>query len=68
MTMGRTGAAADVIIIPSDMAADTFLHVLCDKEIRFFGRKNRVWGGDLSLSGCRFERLEVQNSQCSAAK
>ena len=58
----------DVIIIPSDMTADTFLHVLCDKEIRFFGRKNRVWGGDLSLSGCRFECLEVQNSQCSTAK
>ena len=48
--------------------SDTFLHVLCDKEIRFFGRKNRVWGGDLSLSGYRFERLEVPNSQCSTAK
>ena len=42
MTTGRTGATEDDIIIPSDMTADTFLHVLCDKEIRFFGRKNRV--------------------------
>ena len=68
MTTGRTGATEDDIIILSDMTADTFLHVLYDKEIRFFGRKNRVWGGDLSLSGCRFDCLEVPNSQCSAAK
>lgn len=59
---------ASGIIISPGTTADTFLHVLCDKEIRFFGRKNRVWGGDLSLSGYRFERLEVPNSQCSAAK
>ena len=50
------------------MTADTFLHVLCDKEIVFFGSENVVWGGDLSLSGYRFECLEVQNSQCSTAK
>ena len=59
---------ASGIIISPGTTADTFLHVLCDKEIRFFGRKNRVWGGDLSLSECRFECLEVQNSQCSTAK
>ena len=42
MTMGRTGATEDDIIIPSDMTADTFLHVLYDKEIVLFGSEKVV--------------------------
>lgn len=59
---------ASGIIISPGTTADTFLQVLYDKEIVLFGSEKVVWGGDLSLSECRFERLEVQNSQCSTAK
>ena len=59
---------ANGIIISLGMMADTFLHIRLCWEIMFPGRKNRVWGGVLSLSTYRFECFGVQNSQGSAAK